>query len=411
MTIQRERIKKTLTGLAEYGASPQGGTTRLSYTETYLGAQAFLGTEMAAAGMQVEIDPVGNLIGTYQGLEPELPVVLSGSHLDTVPDGGNFDGALGIVAALECVRSWNEFGYIPKRSVQVIATIEEECTAFGMACFGARVRSGEFKNQQPQEITHLAGGTLADCLQQSHLPLTALQAAAVGFENISAFVELHIEQGAELDQQQVDCGAVTAIVGYDRLFLTVLGEANHAGTTSMKRRKDALAAAAEIVLGVQALAAADERFVATVGQLEVEPNAVNIVPGRVQLSIETRSYDDNVLVEVRESIMALLRQIEVKNGVRVAQTNDFHVAAVPMSVQIVDIIQKAAASCSISCLSMPSWAGHDAQIFSLRGVPTGMIFVPSIGGISHAPEECSDYAAVTKATQVLEKTLRVLAEA
>ena len=248
MAVQYERIKKTIAALAAYGTLPQGGTTRLSYTAEYLAAQAFLQREMLESGMLAEVDPIGNLIGTYVGREPELTAVMSGSHLDTVPAGGNFDGALGIVAALECVRSWQEEGYRPKRTVRVIATIEEECTAFGMACFGVRVRGGEFKKQQPESIVHLTGGSLAECLQAAGLPHSALQDAAVGFQDLAAFVELHIEQGADLEERGLTCGAVTAIVGYDRLFLTLHGEANHAGTTSMRRRRDALAAAGEVIL-------------------------------------------------------------------------------------------------------------------------------------------------------------------
>lgn len=184
MAVQYERIKKTIAALAAYGTLPQGGTTRLSYTAEYLAAQAFLQREMLESGMLAEVDPIGNLIGTYVGRNPELTAVMSGSHLDTVPAGGNFDGALGIVAALECVRSWQEEGYRPKRTVQVIATIEEECTAFGMACFGVRVRGGEFKKQQPESIVHLTGGSLAECLQAAGLPHSALQDAAVGFQDL-----------------------------------------------------------------------------------------------------------------------------------------------------------------------------------------------------------------------------------
>ena len=411
MTIQLERIEKTLAALAAYGVLPEGGTTRLSYGPEYLAAQEFLRGEMTSVGMQVELDPIGNLIGTYAGREPGLPAVMSGSHLDTVPAGGNFDGALGIVAALECARSWQDEGYRPRRSLQVIATIEEEGTAFGMACFGVRVRSGEFKTQQPQEITYLAGGTLADCLQRAELPQQALQLAATGFADVAAFVELHIEQGAELDQQGVACGIVEAIVGYDRLFVTWQGEANHAGTTSMARRRDALAAAASVVLGVKDLAEHDKRFVATVGQLIVVPNVVNIVPGQVRLSIETRSYNDAVLAEVRVQVLELLRRVEAESGVAITKSHDFHVAAVPLTPGIAAIAEQAAAQCGVDCLRLPSWAGHDAQIFAAAGVPTGMIFVPSIGGISHAPEEISDYQAIGHAVRVLEQTLRTLAEA
>ena len=360
MAIQYERIKKTIAALAAYGTLLQGGTTRLSYTAEYLAAQAFLQREMLESGMLAEVDPIGNLIGTYVGREPELTAVMSGSHLDTVPAGGNFDGALGIVAALECVRSWQEEGYRPKRTVQVIATIEEECTAFGMACFGVRVRGGEFKKQQPESIMHLTGGSLAECLQAAGLPHSALQDAAVGFRDLAAFVELHIEQGAGLEERGLTCGAVTAIVGYDRLFLTLHGEANHAGTTSMRRRRDALAAAADIV------------------------------PGKVQLAIETRAADDMVLAEVRAKIMSLLERTASKSGIMITQENDFHVAAVPLSESVRKVIEQSAAECDVSC-------------------PTGMIFVPSINGVSHSKEESSDFQAVTQAVKVLEKTLKTLA--
>ena len=308
------------------------------------------------------------------------------------------------------MRSWQEEGYRPKRTVRVIATIEEECTAFGMACFGVRVRGGEFKKQQPESIVHLTGGSLAECLQEAGLPHSALQDAAVGFQDLAAFVELHIEQGADLEERGLTCGAVTAIVGYDRLFLTLHGEANHAGTTSMRRRRDALAAAAEVILGVKELAEADDRFVATVGQLNVAPNAVNIVPGKVQLAIETRAADDRVLAEVRAKIMSLLERTASKSGVVITKENDFHVAAVPLSESVRKVIEQSAAECGVSFQAMPSWAGHDAQIFAASGVPTGMIFVPSINGVSHSKEESSDFQSVTQAVKVLEKTLKTLAE-
>ena len=377
MAVQYERIKKTIAALAAYGTLPQGGTTRLSYTAEYLAAQAFLQREMLESGMLAEVDPIGNLIGTYVGRNPELTAVMSGSHLDTV---------------------------------QVIATIEEECTAFGMAFFCVRVRGGEFKKQKPESIVHLTGGSLAECLQAAGLPHSALQDAAVGFQDLAAFVELHIEQGADLEERGLTCGAVTAIVGYDRLFLTLHGEANHAGTTSMRRRRDALAAAAEVILGVKELAEADDRFVATVGQLNVAPNAVNIVPGKVQLAIETRAADDRVLAEVRAKIMSLLERTASKSGVVITKENDFHVAAVPLSESVRKVIEQSAAECGVSFQAMPSWAGHDAQIFAASGVPTGMIFVPSINGVSHSKEESSDFQSVTQAVKVLEKTLKTLAE-
>lgn len=411
MAINSARIQSTLRHLAAFGALPAGGTTRLSYSSEFLQAQQYLQKEMQAAGMQTEIDAIGNLIGTFKGREPDLPAVMSGSHLDTVPQGGNYDGALGIAAALETARSWHEEGFIPRRSLQVLAAVEEEGTAFSLACFGVRTRSGEFRNLQAEMIKCPGSEkTLADFLRQADLPQDALQRAAVGFENLTAFIELHIEQGAELDEQQLQTGIVTHIVGYDRLHLTLLGEANHAGTTAMHRRKDAAAAGAEIILGVRDLARRDNSFVATVGKFEVEPDVPNIVPGKVKLCVETRSYADDILQKVRCDVWKIIEKACSANGVRWQIDGDFHVAAVPLTEQIIDVAEKAAQKLQLKYRRLPSWAGHDTQILAGAGVPTGMIFVPSVNGISHAPEEYSSAENILCGVQLLEAVLRQLTE-
>lgn len=359
--------------------------------------------------MTTEVDAAGNLIGTLQGTQPQLPSVMSGSHLDTVPHGGNFDGVLGIVTALEVARSWHEDGYVPERSLQVIATAEEEGTSFGMACFGVRVRSGEFKGQSAAEIKCTGrAGTLADCLKEAGLPQDALTSAALGLDNLAAFVELHIEQGAELDEQQLEAGVVTHIVGYDRLHLTFSGEANHAGTTAMHRRKDAAAAGAEVVLAVRDLARQDKRFVATVGKFIVEPNVPNIVPGRVSLCIETRSYDDAILREVREQVLNIIEAAAAANGVTWQTDGDFHVPAVPLSERLVSAACAEADQLQLKYRTLPSWAGHDAQIFAGAGVPTVMLFVPSVRGISHAPEEYSTPENIFQGCCLLDAVLKKL---
>lgn len=411
MAINSARIQKTLADLAQFGAVAGGGTTRLSYSSEFLAAQKYLQQAMLAAGMMVERDAIGNLIGTYAGIDSSLPAVMSGSHLDTVPHGGNFDGVLGIVAALEVARSWHESGYKPQRSLKVIATIEEESTAFGQACFGVRVRSGEFKNSKVGDIKCVSQiGTLADCLKNAGLPADALQAAAVGFGDIAAFIELHIEQGAQLDEEHCPCGIVTHIVGYERLYLTLTGEANHAGTTAMHRRRDAAAAGAEIILGVQALAKGDTRFVATCGKFDVEPDAANIVPGKVQMCIETRSYDDAVLQEVRPKLLDIIKRGTEKNGVVWQIDGDFHVPAVPLSAEMINCMETAAQEMNLQHCQLPSWAGHDAQIFASAGVPTGMIFVPSVNGISHAREEYSRPEEIASGVRLLAKVLEKLTQ-
>lgn len=409
MAINSERLQNTLHKLAEFGVLTEGGTSRLTYSKEFMQAQAYLQQEMQAIGMTTEVDAAGNLIGTLQGTQTQLPPVMSGSHLDTVPHGGNFDGVLGIVTALEVARSWHEEGYVPERSLQVIATAEEEGTAFGMACFGVRVRSGEFKGQNAAEIKCTGRvGTLADCLNEAGLPQDALTSAALGLDNLAAFVELHIEQGAELDEQQLEAGVVTHIVGYDRLHITFIGEANHAGTTAMHRRKDAAAAGAEVVLAVRDLARQDKRFVATVGKFIVEPNVPNIVPGKVSLCIETRSYDDAILREVREQVLNIIEAAAAANGVTWQTDGDFHVPAVPLSERLVSAACAEADKLQLKYRTLPSWAGHDAQIFAGAGVPTVMLFVPSVRGISHAPEEYSTPENIFQCCCLLDAVLKKL---
>lgn len=411
MAVSCKRLEQTLKYLSRFGALPEGGTTRLSYSREFLAAQEYLRQQMLAAGMKTEIDPIGNLIGTYPGRYEQLPAVMSGSHLDTVPAGGNYDGVLGIVSALEVARSWREEGFVPLRSLKVIATVEEEGTAFGMACFGVRVRSGDFKDKQAEEIKCTGSQqTLADLLKQAGYDKDALKKSASGLENMKAFVELHIEQGAELDEQKQQVGVVTHIVGYDRLHLTLIGEGNHAGTTAMHRRRDAAAAGAEIVLAVRNLARNDSRFVATVGKFTVEPNVPNIVPGKVHLCIETRSYTDEILQEVRRKVLELVAQAADNNNVSVMTDGDFHVSAVPLDQGIIAAAASEAENLNLKYMKLPSWAGHDAQIFA-GSVPTGMIFIPSKNGISHAKEEFSSLEDIYNGTRLLEAVLRRLTDA
>lgn len=404
MAISNERLQRVLQDVAEFGRQPDGSTTRLSYSREFWQAQEYLKNIMHSIGMQTEVDAVGNLIGIYAGTDTDLPAVMSGSHLDTVPDGGNYDGILGIAAALEVAASWHEEGFRPKRSLKVIATAEEEGTAFGMACFGVRARRGEFKDMQPEQIKCTSSSqTLRDLLGKS--AGNALADSAAGFKDIQSFVELHIEQGAELDERKLEAGVVTHIVGYDRLHLVITGEANHSGTTAMHRRKDAAAAGAEIILAVRTMAENDPRIVATVGKFSVEPNVPNIVPGKVRLCIETRSYANEVLDEISGKIEKLLTDTAAKNNVTIDVENKFRVDAVPLDAAVIEAMEACADALGIKYMKLPSWAGHDAQIFAAE-IPTGMIFVPSKQGISHSKEEYSSLENIYAGTLLLEKVLR-----
>lgn len=411
MTVNIKRMMARLQEVGRCGALPDGGTTRLTYTQEYRAAQELLQKYASAADMSCSSDAVGNLIFTYPGKDQSLPPVLSGSHLDTVPNGGNFDGILGIISALETASSWHDEGYIPQRTLQVIATAEEEGTAFGRACFGASVLAGCCRSQQPENIKKTDGsGTLADCLRSYRLPQTALQDAARSNlqQEIAAFIELHIEQGAVLEEAGLAVGAVTHIVGYDRLHLKITGTANHSGTTAMHRRQDALAAGAAIALGAQQLARQDQRFVATVGKFQISPNVPNIVPGQAELCVETRSYDNAILAAVRPKILKLIAAAASDNNVSWQITGDFHNPAVPLDEKIISCLTEAAAELQQPIMRLPSWAGHDTQVFACSGVPSGMLFVKSVGGISHAPEEYSAPDDILTGARILEAALRRL---
>ena len=398
------RIEEMLCQLAD-ATRIDGEIWRAAYTLEDKIAKNILREWIEDLGLEYREDAIGNVYGRLPGTEPGT--ILTGSHLDTVKNGGKYDGALGVVTGVAALGYLKQSGFVPKHSLEVGGLMEEEGSRFPSGCQGSRAICGTLKEEDLEELSR-DGVTLREALVSAGYQTEALK--NVKRDDIRAIVELHIEQGADLEERGLTCGAVTAIVGYDRLFLTLHGEANHAGTTSMRRRRDALAAAAEVILGVKELAEADDRFVATVGQLNVTPNAVNIVPGKVQLAIETRAADDRVLAEVRAKIVSLLERTASKSGVVITKENDFHVAAVPLSESVRKVIEQSAAECGVSFQAMPSWAGHDAQIFAASGVPTGMIFVPSINGVSHSKEESSDFQSVTQAVKVLEKTLKTLAE-
>ncbi len=406
--ISIDRIKQHINELRVIGQDATGGTTRLSYSPAYRQGQALIRQYMEQAGMSVRMDGVGNLIGTYSGTNPQLSPIMTGSHLDTVPGGGSLDGSLGIIASLECIHSWYQAGWRPERTVQVAAIIEEEGTRFGLACFGSRALAGEFGAARQAELVDEAGQPLADLLASMGLDREIAIAGQDDPRQLHCFVELHVEQGIELEQAGLPVGIVTAIVGIDRLGVALRGEANHAGTTRMDRRKDALVAASDLIKYVHDNAlAANGEYVATVGKLEVSPNAENVIPQEVRLTIEIRAAANQVIDRVRQDIMRFLTAYEQTNGINIAITKHNQISPVPMDDKLVSLCCQAAEDLALPYCQMPSWAGHDAMVFA-KLIPAAMIFAPSTGGISHSPAEASDWDAVAKAVQVLNRTLRIL---
>ena len=408
MSISLEKLETLFAKLAAFGKNNEGGLTRLSYSPEFQAAQTMLAEFMKNIGMTVAIDAVGNLIGTYPGRDNSLKPICSGSHLDSVPNGGMFDGALGIVTALECLRGWHEEGWQPLRPVKVIAFVEEEGSRFGSVCFGSRSMAGELREADPVSFQNSAGRTLPEFLADCHLDNDPFN-KETSLQNNAAFVELHIEQGAALTESGCSVGIVKAIAGIKRLNVVIKGKANHSGSTAMHRRQDALVAASSLVAFVYDNALASHgNYVATVGKLNVLPNAENVIPGEVQLTIEMRSADTTVLEAAKEKIMRQYLQISTDYKVTIETVSEYNVAPMPMDKELIQTITEASDSLGIDYRLLPSWAGHDAMIIG-RYIPTAMIFVPSINGISHSPLELSEWPAIEKATQVLDGALRILA--
>ena len=408
MSISLEKLETLFAKLTAFGKNNEGGLTRLSYSPEFQAAQTMLAEFMKNIGMTVAIDAVGNLIGTYPGRDNSLKPICSGSHLDSVPNGGMFDGALGIVTALECLRGWHEEGWQPLRPVKVIAFVEEEGSRFGSVCFGSRAMAGELHGTDPGSFRNSEGRTLPEFLADCHLDNDPFN-KETSLQNNAAFVELHIEQGAALTESGCSVGIVKAIAGIKRLNVVIKGKANHSGSTAMHRRQDALVAASSLVAFVYDNALASHgNYVATVGKLNVLPNAENVIPGEVQLTIEMRSADTTVLEAAKEKIMRQYLQISTDYKVTIETVSEYNVAPMPMDKELIQTITEASDSLGIDYRLLPSWAGHDAMIIG-RYIPTAMIFVPSINGISHSPLELSEWPAIEKATKVLDNTLKTLA--
>ena len=396
-----------LNKLEQFGGSPQG-VTRLTYSDTYQKAQEFLRSYMLECNMTVETDAMGNLIGTYKGSSPQLPAVLTGSHLDTVPNGGKFDGALGIAVALACVKEWYEQGYIPKHSLKVIAMAEEEGTLFNIGCMGSRVICGEFADLDEEQILDAHGKSFKEYLTDMGLSGKAFSDGIRDMDKIKCFLEVHIEQGEELDRQAVNIGIVNSIVGIDRREFVIKGQANHAGTTRMASRKDPLAAAGYFMQRIYDRAlAADGDFVATVGKIEAYPNAVNVIAGEVVLHVETRAGNQTLLDIAEQAIYEIMQEMCTKYNVNYTLKAENKIQPIELSTDIIDIFRDNCAKLGLSSCIMPSWAGHDAKVLAEK-VPTGMLFAPSVAGISHSPFEHTKDQDIKNVTAVLKATLTSL---
>lgn len=420
--IDAARLESNIEQLSEIGRTPQGGVTRLAFTREDMAARNLLRGWMRDAGLEVRRDPIGNLVGILPGRDARAPLLACGSHIDSVVNAGRYDGIVGMVAAVECARVFHENGGL-NSALNVINFVMEESSRFGAGYgLGSRVMAGipitkqelfardRSKVLQARAVQELKGWETGTRIATERSALRATQddieASRFDWSRTRAFVELHIEQGPVLEHAAKEIGIVTAIAAPTRLHLILQGEQNHSGTTPMQLRRDALAAAAELVLHVERIAQeySGEQVVGTVGVIQNEPNVMNVIPGRVELRVDVRGASARAKRECLAAIESAMRDSCARRSVALEINILSDEDPIALSQGIVRAIEHVCSAENLSFMRMPSGAGHDAARMA-HVVPTGMIFIPSRGGISHDPREFSSAPEILRGTRVLLGTL------
>ncbi|MDR3740170.1 MAG: allantoate amidohydrolase, partial [Terracidiphilus sp.] len=365
---------------------------------------ALLRARMESLGMSVHVDAAGNLRGLWRPSSEANKRLVMGSHIDTVPNAGAFDGVFGVVMALEWVQIAQELKF--PLAIEVIAFSEEEGVRFGVPFIGSRAVAGRF-DQALFDCRDSGGVTLEAAIRSFGLDPSLIAEAQLDVNTVG-FVEIHIEQGPMLEAEGLSLAVVTAIVGQTRLTLGFTGQANHAGTTPMRLRRDALVAAAEWIAQVESLALSTEGLVATVGKVIVEPNAGNVVPGSALLSLDIRHAHDATRASSVEQLVDCAAAIAERRGLTVQRTDQMDQPAVPMDERLTSFLADAVEAAGLPAKQMPSGAGHDAMVMATR-VPTAMLFLRSPGGVSHHPAEAVLAEDVEASLHVGRKFLQRLA--
>ncbi|AEH46280.1 Zn-dependent hydrolase [Parageobacillus thermoglucosidasius] len=405
--INGDRLWNRLLELGTIGKQPSGGITRLSFTKEERAAKEKVASYMKEAGLAVYEDAVGNLIGRKEGKEKDAPAVLVGSHIDSVYNGGMFDGPLGVLAAVEVLQTMNERGVKTKHPIEVVAFTDEEGARFSYGMIGSRGMAGTLSEE---ELVHQDkyGISLAAAMEEAGLDPSKIGKAARRKGSVKAYVELHIEQGRVLEQANLPVGIVTGIAGLIWAKLTVKGKAEHAGATPMPIRRDPLVAAAQIIQVIEQEAKKTGTTVGTVGQMQVFPGGINIIPERVEFSLDLRDLDAAVRDSVFLSIIERAKQIGNERNVDVAVELLQKMPPVLCSELVQNAAKEACRQLGFDVFTLPSGASHDGV--QLAGLcPIGMIFVRSKDGVSHSPEEWSSKEDCAAGANVLYHTVLSLA--
>ncbi|TDL75434.1 Zn-dependent hydrolase [Rhodococcus qingshengii] len=399
-----ERIQSDIEKLATFVNPEKPGWTRRPFTPWYFQGREWLKNQMLAIGMEVEVDSASNLIGRIQGTNPQLPPIIIGSHTDTVTGGGRFDGIIGVIGGLEIARMLKEMGISLRHSLEIVDFTAEEPSEFGISTIGSR---GMVDNLSEEMLIRRdpSGLALSEGILMAGGQPDEISSHARRLGDVALYLEMHIEQGPVLEQSKNKLGVVTGIVGIHRYRVIVDGKPNHAGTTPMNMRFDAFTGAAQIALELESLCQKEymEPVVGTIGKLNVEPNASNVIPGKVIFDLEVRSLDTGILEQIMKEFQGKSTNIAETRGLTVHFDCLSKSEPILVAPEIQRVLEGACKETG-STILMPSGAGHDANQLA-RIAPIGMIFVPSKDGRSHCPEEWTSYEEVALGIKALARAL------
>lgn len=401
MKINEQRLKERMDIINGIAVSEDDGMMRLALTDADRQARDLLKQWMLELGMEVRIDDMGSMYGYLPGTDPDALPVCSGSHMDTQPNGGKYDGFFGVMAALEAVCSIKDAGIQTKSPLVVVNWTNEEGARFKPPMIASGVVAGNFTKEFAYGIEDIDGVKLGDAL------------ATIGYvgeesnrlTKAKAMVEAHIEQGPVLEAENLEFGVVNAVLGITGLNVTVIGEADHAGPSPMKMRKDSLMTASEIMLAVEEyITNYGDPIVATMGVISVEPASSNIIPGVTKFTIDMRHYTNEGLTEIEDEIIKIINRLAEKRGCKCEIGRYWRADPVYFDEKVVDAVERAAKNHGVTYRRMTSGAGHDS-VFISSIIPTGMMFIPSIGGKSHCPQEHSRFEDIVTGTEILADVL------
>jgi len=408
LEIDQLRLNRDIETLAAFSEAEAPAVTRVVFSEQDLKARAWLKNCCREAGLAIREDAVGNTFARWVGTKPELPAVATGSHVDAIPHAGKYDGVVGVLGGLEAIRTLQRNGFQPIRSLELVIFTAEEPTRFGIGCLGSRLMSGVLASNAAAALRDAEGDSLETVRTRAGFTGT-LEDTQLAPGTYSAFVELHIEQGPILEQQGIPLGLVTHIAAPASFSITIEGEGGHAGGRLMPGRRDALCAAAEVILAVEscALAAGAIDTVGTVGVCQVHPGAVNSIPSRVHLTVDLRDTNAGRRDGVRDEIDAACREVAERRGVSIKVETINSDPPAESSPETLAALTSACEAERSLFLRMVSRAYHDS-LFMARITPIAMLFIPCRGGVSHRPDEYASSDDICRGVRVLARTLASL---